>query len=348
MKALRIYENAIVKVEEVEEPVVGNTDVKIKVAACGICGSDIPRVLDNKAHFYPITLGHEFSGIVTEVGKDVSGINIGDSVAGVPLLPCMDCADCNNGNYSLCKNYSFIGSRLNGAMAEYVVVPQGNVIKLPKSMNLEDAAMIEPLSVVLHAFKQNRHQENRTVAILGMGTIGALATQVAKCYGAEKIAVVVRNNKYDILVRKIGVDTIINTSNKDWLQQVKNITDNRGFDMVYETAGAIQTMQQAFEIAANKAHICFVGTPKKEITFSNQMWELLNRKEFWLTGSWMSYSKEFPGDEWRVAVELIKDGSVKIFTEMINEKVRLTDSSNVFDDYKDNGTVMGRKLIVME
>ncbi len=347
MKALRIYENAIVKVEEVEEPVVGNTDVKIKVAACGICGSDIPRVLDNKAHFYPITLGHEFSGIVTEVGKDVSGINIGDSVAGVPLLPCMDCVDCNNGNYSLCKNYSFIGSRLNGAMAEYVVVPQGNVIKLTKSMNLEDAAMIEPLSVVLHAFKQNNHQENKTVAILGMGTIGTLATQVAKCYGAEKIVIVVRNNKYDTLIRKIGVDTIINTSNKDWLQQAKNITNNRGFDMVYETAGAVQTMQQAFEIAGNKAHICFIGTPKKSISFNVKMWELMNRKEFWLTGSWMSYSKEFPGREWYEAVRLLEMGIVKIYPEMIYEKINLTESDTIFNDYKNNGAVTGRKLIVM-
>ena len=347
MKALRIYENAIVKVEEMDEPVLGNTDVKIKVAACGICGSDIPRVLNNKAHFYPITLGHEFSGTITEVGRDVSDINIGDSVAGVPLLPCMNCVDCNNGNYSLCKNYSFIGSRLNGAMAEYVVVPKGNVIKLPKSMNLEDAAMIEPLSVVLHAFKQNNHQKNKIVAILGMGTIGALAAQVAKCYGAEKIAVVVRNNKYNTIINKIGVDVIINTSSKDWLQQVMDVTNNRGFDMVYETAGAVQTMQQAFEIAANKAHICFVGTPKKEITFDVQMWELMNRKEFWLTGSWMSYSRGFPGNEWREAVDLLYNDIVKVFPEMINEKVKLSDSANVFNDYKDNGTVTGRKLIVM-
>ena len=127
MKALKVYENAILKVEDVKEPVVGDNEVKIQVKACGVCGSDIPRIFNHSAHYYPITLGHEFSGVITSVGEKVKNLTVGDHVAGIPLIPCMKCSDCTNGNYSLCKNYSFIGSRRDGAMAEFVVVPENNV-----------------------------------------------------------------------------------------------------------------------------------------------------------------------------------------------------------------------------
>ncbi len=348
MKALVIYKDGITKVEEMEEPQVRPGHVKIKVAACGICGSDIPRVLNNKAHYYPIVLGHEFSGVVAETGDGVDNVKPGDHVAGVPLIPCGQCEDCENGNYSLCKNYTFIGSRLQGAMAEYVVVPKQNVVKLNGNLDLQDAALIEPLTVSLHALKQNNHRPGKKVAVLGMGTIGCLTAQAVKHVGAENITAVVRNHNYDGLIYKMGLDSIVNTSEDSWMDTVKQITDNRGFDFVYETAGSVQTMQQAFQIAGNKAHICFVGTPKKELTFTVQQWEMMNRKEFYLTGSWMSYSAPFPGTEWEDAVELLETGNVKIYPGIIHQKVRLVDAAAIFDDYKSGGTVPGRNVIVME
>ena len=107
-------------------------------------------------------------------------------------------------------------------------------------------------------------------------------------------------------------------------------------------------MKQAFEIAANKAHICYIGTSKQEITFNVSEWEQINRKEFYLTGSWMSYSKPFPGDEWKEAVSLLSKDSIKIYPQMIHSKTILKDSENVFDDFKNNCSVNGRKLIIME
>ena len=347
MKALVIYKDGIVKVEEVPEPEIRPGYVKIKVAACGICGSDIPRVLDNKAHYYPIVLGHEFSGIVTAVGEDVENVRIGDHVAGVPLVPCGQCEDCANGNYSLCKNYTFIGSRLQGAMAEYVVVPEQNVVKLKETLDLQDAALIEPLTVALHALKQNFHEAGKKVAVLGMGTIGCLTAQAVKHVGAGNITAIVRNHNYDKLIHTMGLDSIVNTSEANWLDTVQDITGNRGFDFVYETAGSVQTMQQAFQIAGNKAHICFVGTPKKELTFTVQQWELMNRKEFYLTGSWMSYSAPFPGQEWNDAVDLLEKGYVKVYPEIVHRKVKISESADVFNDYRDGKTVAGRNLIVM-
>ena len=347
MKALVIYKDGITKVEEIAEPQVKPGYVKIKVVACGICGSDVPRVLNNKAHYYPIILGHEFSGIVAETGEDVTAVKPGDHVVGVPLIPCGQCKDCANGNYSLCKKYKFIGSRLQGAMAEYVVVPKQNVIKLEETLDLQDAALIEPLTVALHALQQNKHKPGKKVAVLGIGTIGCLMAQSVKHIGAENITAVVRNHNYDSLIRTMGIDSIVNTTEANWMDAVQDITNGRGFDFVYETAGSVQTMQQAFQIAGNKAHICFVGTPKKELLFSVQQWELMNRKEFYLTGSWMSYSAPFPGKEWKDAVEFLEKGYVIIYPETIHRKVRLMDSVGIFDDYKDGGTVAGRNVIVI-
>lgn len=348
MKALVIHENAVVNVENVAETSLSADSIKVKVNTCGICGSDVPRVLDNKAHYYPIILGHEFSGIVTAIGDNVKNVNIGDHVVGIPLIPCYKCNDCHNGNYSLCKNYQFVGSRLSGGMAEYIVIPKENVKRIPDDLNLQDAAMIEPLTVAIHAFYQNHHKEGKKVAVFGMGTIGCFVAQVAKAIGAENITAFVRNHKYDNLLADMGITSVVNTQDKDWLEQVNHITNGRGFDFIYETAGSTQTMQQCFEVAGNKASVCFIGTPKKELSFTVKMWEMLNRKEFYLTGSWMSYSAPFPGTEWNDAVKYLENGQVKIYPGMVHSVTKLINAADVFEEYKSGGTVNGRKLIVME
>ena len=128
MKASVVCANEDVQYLECEEPQICGGMVKVKVKASGICGSDIPRVLHNGVHFYPIVLGHEFSGDVVEVGEGVTKVKVGDRVSGAPLLPCMKCDDCQNGNFSLCKHYSFIGSRQQGSNADYVVIPEQNAV----------------------------------------------------------------------------------------------------------------------------------------------------------------------------------------------------------------------------
>lgn len=346
MKALRVYKDAVLKVEDIPEPIVDDNSVKVKVAACGVCGSDIPRIFDNKAHYYPIVLGHEFSGCIAELGRNVKDLHVGDHVVVAPLLPCHQCIDCQNGNFSLCKNYSFIGSRVQGAMAEYVVVPAENVIVIDKSIDLRDAAIIEPLTVALHAFYQNQYVPKKMVAILGMGTIGYLCAQVARAKGASHITAFVRNDKHNELAIKCGVDSIIDTSKIDWLREVNSLTKGRGYDFVFETAGSSQTIKQCFEIAANKSHVCMIGTPKNEVRFSVKEWELMNRKEFYMTGSWMSYSAPFPGSEWDEAVELLKNSQCKIYDNLVNRRAGFNDMLKYLNHSANISK--GRPLVVLE
>lgn len=349
MKAVVCYGNNIINYEEIIEPqIVNDNDVKINIKACGICGSDIPRAISNKAHNYPIVLGHEASGIVVAVGKNVQNVNLGDKVAIVPLLPCYKCPDCKNGNYSLCKQYSFIGSRKQGAMADYIVVPNKNVVKLSNDISFELGALFEPATVALHAIFQNKYNFNQegNVAIIGGGTIGLLLLKWLKTLGIQKIIVFGRNKEHLQLAQKLGADKIISTLDNDFMDKVDCFTNTRRFDYVFETAGAIATIKYAIELAGNKANVCLVGTPTNEITFSVKEWERINRKELYLTGSWMSYSKDFPGKEWTMTREYFSKDDFKLLENLFYKKFHMKDANKAFSLLERNRKqVLGRLLL---
>lgn len=189
MKAAVVCANEDVRYMDYEEPYPGPGEVKIRVKASGICGSDIPRVLHHGVHFYPIVLGHEFAGDVVEIGEGVTKVKVGDHVSGAPLKPCMKCDDCQNGNFSLCRHYSFIGSREQGSNADYVVIPEQNAVPYDPSIPYEQAAMFEPATVALHGVYQNDYQGGQYVAVLGGGTIGMFTMQWAKIFGSKKVVV---------------------------------------------------------------------------------------------------------------------------------------------------------------
>lgn len=348
MKAAVLHGLDDIRYEETQDAVIENShQVKIQVGACGICQSDVPRVLNGTAHFFPMILGHEFSGIVTEVGEDVQNVKVGDKVAGVPLVPCFECEDCKRGDYALCKRYSFIGSRQFGAYAEYVVVPDTNVVKIADSVGFEQGALIETSTVALHGFKLVDFDGKKAecVAILGFGTVGAFAVQWARILGAKKIVVFGRNMERLNFAKELGATHIINTTEEDYLEQAMEITGGRGYDYVFETAGSPVTMKACFHLAGNKADICMIGTPQKDLTFTWKEWELMNRKEFHLTGSWMSYSAPFPGDEWTMTIEKMSSGELRYDSRLLYKAFPLSQVREAFDCYK-NDKVSGRILLL--
>lgn len=348
MKAGVVHAKNDIRYEDIQKPVPKEGQVLVKVKYTGICGSDIPRVNGDACHFFPNVLGHEFSGTIEEVGEGVTSLKQGDRVAGVPLVPCMKCADCQRGDYSLCKHYSFIGSREFGSFAEYVVVPERNAVKFDDEVSFEQGAFFEPATVALHGLRRVDYKGGKTVAILGGGTIGLLTMQWANIFGAKKAVV------FDIvperleLAKRLGAAEAINTLDEDFQEQVAAVTDGKGFDYVYETAGNVITMKMAFQLAANKAQVCFIGTPTKELSFSVAEWENMNRKEFTMTGSWMSYSAPFPGDEWELAAYYFKTGKLRFDDSFIFKKVPLSKIADAFEMFKTPGTVKGKILIDSE
>lgn len=348
MKAGVVHAREDIRYEDIATPVPKKGEVLIKVKYTGICGSDIPRVNGDACHFFPNVLGHEFSGTVVEVGEDVTKLSVGDRVAGVPLVPCMECEDCQKGNYSLCKHYSFIGSRAFGSFAEYVVVPERNAVKFGDEVSFEQGAFFEPATVALHGLERVDYKGGKTVAILGGGTIGLLVMQWAKIFGAKKVVVFDIANERLELGKKLGATGGINTLEPDFMDQAMEMTDGKGFDYVYETAGNTITMKMAFKLAANKAQICFIGTPTKELSFTVQEWENMNRKEFTMTGSWMSYSAPFPGHEWELTAHYFGTGELKFDESFIFKKIPLSQIADAFEMYKTPGAVKGKLLIDSE
>jgi len=348
MKAGVVHAKYDIRYEEIEKPQVKPGTVLIKVKYTGICGSDLPRVNGDACHFFPNVLGHEFSGVVEEIGEGVESLVPGDRVAGVPLVPCMKCEDCQKGNYSLCKNYSFIGSRQFGSFAEYVLVPEKNAVKFSDNVSFEMGALFEPTTVALHGLERTGYQGGHTVAILGGGTVGMMTMQWAKIFGARKVVVFdILKERLD-LAKRLGATDVINTKDEDFMDQAMKLTDGRGFDYVYETAGNTITMKMAFGLAGNKAGVCFIGTPTRELSFSVSEWENINRKEFNLTGSWMSYTAPFPGHEWDLTAHYFSSGELKFDDSFVYKKVPLSQIAEAFEWFRTPGKVKGKILVDSE
>ncbi len=348
MKAGVLFAKEDLRYADIETPVPKAGQVLVKVKYTGICGSDIPRVNGDACHFFPNVLGHEFSGTIAEIGEGVTSVVVGDRIAGVPLVPCLKCEDCQKGDYSLCKHYSFIGSREFGSFAEYVVMPEKNVVKFEDEVTFEQGAFFEPATVALHGLQRCDYKGGKTVAILGGGTIGLFVMQWAKIFGASKVVVFDIANERLELGKELGATAGINTLDEDFLDQAKTMTDGKGFDYVYETAGNTITMKMAFKLAGNKAQVCFVGTPTRDLAFSVEEWENMNRKEFTLTGSWMSYSAPFPGKEWELTSYYFKTGDLKFHDSFIYKKIPLSEIASAFEMYKVPGAVKGKLLVDSE
>ena len=348
MKAAVLHANKDLRYEDYKTPQTKPGMVKVRVRATGICGSDVPRVLHNGAHFYPIVLGHEFAGDVVEVGEGVRNLKIGDTVSGVPLVPCLQCDDCQKGDYALCNHYSFIGTREQGSFAEYVVLPARNAVKYNPIIPYEQAAMFEPSTVALHGIMLLDYKGGEVVAILGGGTIGIFAMQWTKIYGAKKTVVFDIDDGRLAIAKRLGADEVINTKSADFMTSAMDLTEGKGFGVVLETAGSPATMHMAFELAANKAEVCFIGTPHVDISFTPKQWENMNRKEFKLTGSWMSYSAPFPGKEWDLTAHYFATGELKFDDELIFKTFPMSQAAEAFSLYEDPSQVGGKIMLINE
>lgn len=347
MKAGITTEKGKISCGEWKTPELSEGKVLIEVKACGICGSDVPRVLGDEARFYPIVIGHEFSGIVKDVGSGVTTLRPGDRVGGVPLVPCMKCDDCMSGHYALCKHYSFIGSREQGAFAQYICVPEKNAVKFGDTVSFEQGAFFEPSTVALHGILNGGFTGGGLTAILGGGTIGLFTAMWAKLFGAQRVCVFDIDNERLALAKKIGADLTINTGDEHFREDVADYTRNRGFDFVFETAGVSVTQLLAYEVAANKARVTFIGTPHSPLTFTQKIWENLNRKELLVTGTWMSYSAPFPGKEWTLTAEYFSGGRLYFDQSLIHKTFTLEHIDQAFELFRNPRDVKGKILITM-
>lgn len=313
MKSVVIHSEGSVRVEDRPVPhIQAGDEVLVRITCSGLCGSDIPRIFAKGAHYYPITLGHEFSGHVEACGAEINDLSPGAPVACVPLLPCFTCPECHKGYYSLCKQYQFVGSRREGGNAEYIVVKRANLYRLPAETTIEDGAFIEPITVGLHAFHLASGCEGKNVIIVGAGTIGLLAMQCALALGASSVTAIDINDDRLALATKSGANNVFNsrTLNADEIHNALNA--NRFDQLVLETAGTPQTVSLAIDIAGPRAQVALVGTLHHDLHLPAATFGKILRKELTLLGSWMNYSAPWPGQEWATAARLLSEKKLQL------------------------------------
>ena len=345
MKALVVEGVKKLVYKDIPVPEIGADEVLIKVHACGICGSDVPRARDGGVHAYPIVVGHEFSGEIVRLGDGVKEFAAGDRVTAAPLIPCQHCEDCTKGRPAMCTKYSFIGSRQNGAMAQYVVVPARNVVALADNISYEHAACIEPITVAIHGVERAGHIDSGTAAIVyGCGTIGILTLQCLKAKGLERIYVIDIDEAKLKLAKKLGAYQVLNSSKVDIPAYFK---EHGKVDYAFETAGLNVLQAQILELVKKTGTVVYIGTAPRDVIFSAENFELILRNELNVTGSWMSYSAPFPGHEWIAAVEYLQSGKVKV-EDIVTHTFPLAAGYKAFDVLLDKEQGALKVMYVME
>lgn len=337
MKAAVLHGNADLRVEDVADPDIGEGELLVRVAYSGVCGSDVPRILHSGAHFYPIILGHEFSGTVAAVGAGVDAGLVGAKVACAPLVPIFDHPQSQRGNFALGKGYSFIGSRRPGGFAEYVTMPRVNAVLLDDSIDLLAGAFMEPLTVGLHAINIMDFRPGRSTAVIGLGTIGLLLMQCAKLLGAGPISAFDVDPVKLELAKAYGAETVVNSRDA---AAVAEVIDSGGYDIVFETAGVPAAEILALRVAAGKGRVMYVGTPHVPLTLQPAEFEEINRKELTIQGSWMNYSAPFPGWEWTFGAEALGNNRIRL-DGLIDRVLPLADAGSV-PGLLESGTVRGK------
>jgi L-iditol 2-dehydrogenase len=323
MKAWVLHAVGDLRFDEVAVPQPNRGEVLLKVKACGICGSDIPRVFTKGTYHFPTIPGHEFSGQVVEVGDGVNPGLIGQRAAVFPLMPCGECSSCQVGQYAQCENYNYLGSRCDGAFAEYVCCPVWNLLMIPEGLSFEEAAMVEPGAVAVHALRQGGIDIGDSVLIYGAGPIGLMLATWARLWGAANVLMVDIDEQKLTFARQQGFDDVFNGRDGDVINWVKART-GRGADVTIEGAGSSVSFEQCMHTTRPFGKVVLMGNPAGDMKLSqNGYWQIL-RKQLTVVGTWNSVYADSPKNEWKLVLQAMASGQLNV-KPFITHKVAIED-----------------------
>ena len=309
MKALVLTEYNTLVYKDMPDPKIQPDEVLVQIEACGICGSDVHGMDGSTGRrIPPLIMGHEASGVIVETGKNVKGWNAGDRVTFDSTVYPLNDWFTLQGKYNLSDNREVLGVspgtyRRHGAFAEYVAIPQHILYRLPENVTFEQAAMVEPVAVALHALSLSGLKTGESCLVIGVGMIGLFIVQTAAISGAaEVIAVDVNPDKLN-LARKMGAKQTINSGNENAGEVILSLTNGRGADCAFEVVGISQTVQNAIDWVRKGARVILVGNLSKNIEFPLQS---VVTREITIQGSCAIRG------EYESALKLISSGKVKV------------------------------------
>lgn len=327
MKALLLEEYKKLTVVDMPEPKVGENGVLVQIKACGICGSDIHGFDGSSGRrIPPLIMGHEASGIATSIGNEVTKVKEGDRITFDSMVSCGQCDFCERGQMNLCDDRRVLGVSCedyhqHGCFAEYTVVPEHIIYPMPDNLPFEHAAMIEPVSVAVHAVKRTSIIEGDTAVVLGTGMIGLLVVQALKAAGCGKIIAVDLAEEKLSLAKELGAELGINPKNTDAVAAIREATDGRGADVTMEVVGATPTVQTAIEGTRKGGSVTLVGNLAAKVDFPLQS---VVTRELTIYGTCGS-NGEYPE-----CIDLLSRGVIKV-DPLISAKATLDEGAEWFD-----------------
>ncbi|MBN1801033.1 MAG: alcohol dehydrogenase catalytic domain-containing protein [Candidatus Lokiarchaeota archaeon] len=308
-----------IKLEEIDEPIITKKDqVKIRVMACGICGTDLKIASGAHPANDNIILGHEFAGIIEEVGQDIRDLQIGDKVAVDPNEYCGYCTYCRSGYTNLCE-YMATGTTFgifqHGGFAKHCVLPRNALFKLPREFNMTKAALVEPLSCAMHCHNLADVKESDIVAIIGAGPMGLIIESVIKTHPIKKLISIETDDWRREKALELGADHAINPLTQDVGEEIFNLTGGNGADVIIDAVGASETLEMATKIWSYGARVvCFGQDTRAETLLRPNEIVRYQRK---ILGSYIYNSKDILD-----AIDLIGSGRLDT-SKLITKEIKL-------------------------
>jgi L-iditol 2-dehydrogenase len=308
VKALLLSQYRQLEITDIPVPAPARDEVLVRVAACGICGSDVHGYDGSSGRrIPPLVMGHEAAGTVAETGAGANGFAKGDRITFDSTVYCGDCSNCQRGDVNLCDRRQVLGVscgdyRRNGAFAEFVVVPARIVHHLPDNLSFSEAALLEAVAVALHAVSLAPIQPGSTALVVGAGTIGLLVQQALKVAGCEPVLVADVDATRLKLSASLGATTILG-SGSELVQEILRITSGSGFDIAIEAVGLNQTVNTAISATRKGGTVVLVGNISPEVTLPLQ---IVVTRQLRLQGSCAS-AGEYPR-----AIELMSSGKINV------------------------------------
>lgn len=308
--------------KEIDKPSLSAGYVLVEIRAAGICNSDIARVYTTGTYHFPTIPGHEFSGRVIEAFDELGAAWVGKKVGVFPLIPCKACSSCEKQQYEMCINYNYLGSRCDGGFAEYVAVPIWNLIELPDGVSYQEAAMLEPASVALHAVRRLDLEGVSSVALFGLGTIGIIIAQWLHIYGVKTVIATGHSEKHGQIMKQVASDEYIyvdvaeeqcySNARKTVADIILELTDGVGVDVVLDCVATSDSLIDALSYIKAGGQIVLVGNPRDDITMDkNSYWKIL-RKQICLTGTWNSSFTHSEDDDWNAVLQACASGKLHL------------------------------------
>jgi L-iditol 2-dehydrogenase len=281
MKSVRLEAIGEIFTQETKKPIPSSGELLVRVEACGVCGTDRHLLHGEFPCTPPVTLGHEFSGVIEGLGSSVSGFAIGERVTGDPNIHCGRCDMCQAGRINLCRSLQAIGIHRDGGFAEYVLVPQKQAYKLPANLSPLHGAFCEPLACCIHGIDMAGIRTGASVIVLGGGVIGMLVVQLARLAGATSVTMVTRQASKRALAETLGATASVDPSNPRFAQEIRQA------DVIIECAGVPETVALAPRLARSGGTVVILGVLPQGVKVEFEPFDILFR-ELAILGSFIN------------------------------------------------------------